>query len=396
MSTHEKGLPDALTNEGIFEEFQGSNINNYLPGPAEPKNLFSIQRALRVGLDSLFNTIVPTEGERDDYFEHCEALTAGNICEADIGARSFEPFFGIPINLPGVHFRACGKKWNNLPKPPIKSHCPRPDYCEGLKRKDLPKWIEKKIGKYAVPIPGLAFPNFIVEHKAEGSMKVAHTQCRLDGAFAAKGYYELYGLYGDPEAVLDRALVGTGEFNAETFTGNIHWVSKGKGGLEYHMRRVVCFFTRGVCVEDYIRARQTARNFRSYFEDLRVEHLKELNNLSPQSHPPDYHILNSSELRKELGDRGLSTAKATKAECILLLQKDDAEKNAQRLDEVIERVSQSRMNSQGSTQLHSFTDVAPSNPSESFQSQKRSAGDMMDIHHSQSELGPKRLRGNGT
>ena len=39
-------------------------------------------------------------------------------------------------------------------------------------------------------------------------MKVAHTQCRLDGALAARGYYELYGLFGDPSVVLNTALVG--------------------------------------------------------------------------------------------------------------------------------------------------------------------------------------------
>ncbi len=76
-------------------------------------------------------------------------------------------------------------------------------------------------------------------------MKLAHTQCRLDGALAARGYYELYGLCGDPSVVLNTAFVGTVEFNGESFVGNVHWISQPSNGgkeFEYHMTRVLCFF----------------------------------------------------------------------------------------------------------------------------------------------------------
>lgn len=52
-------------------------------------------------------------------------------------------------------------------------------------------------------------------------MKVAHTQCRLAGAYAARSYYELHGLYGKPDdVVLNTALVGSVEFNGEICVGS--------------------------------------------------------------------------------------------------------------------------------------------------------------------------------
>jgi hypothetical protein len=47
-------------------------------------------------------------------------------------------------------------------------------------------------------------------------------QCRLNGGLAARGYYKLHGLYGDPGVVLNTALVSTVEFNRESFIGNVH------------------------------------------------------------------------------------------------------------------------------------------------------------------------------
>jgi hypothetical protein len=239
--------------------------------------------------------------------------------------------------------------------------------------------LEKQLGNYAKPITGLAFPNFIVEHKSEGSMRIAHTQCRLDGAFAARAYYELHGLYGSPEIALNTALVGTVEFNGEIFVGNVHWVSKPSNDgkeLSYHMRRVACFFTRGLCVEDFLEARRIARNFREYFADLRVEHLRKLQDLPPRWQPPNYAHLQRAALTKELEKRGLSV-KGVKGELVKRLENDDTTKNAEALEGLIEAAGQSLMNSQGSNAALSFEDPTTSDPPHSFRLQKHAR----EAHH---------------
>ncbi|KUJ23825.1 uncharacterized protein LY89DRAFT_3964 [Mollisia scopiformis] len=208
MSTYDKNLPEQLTRRGIFDE-------TLLPDPSKPKNLLAIQDAL-LASPSSSGTIPPSEEEIRDYSVYCQIITSVGILENDLAARAFQPFFDVPLQVPEPHARGGKQQWGETPKPEIQQR-PKPDYFEGLSSLMVSEWVEKHLGPYARPVAGIAFPNFLVEHKSEGSMKLAHTQCRLDGALAARGYYELHGLYGDPGVVLNTALVGTVEFNGECF-----------------------------------------------------------------------------------------------------------------------------------------------------------------------------------
>ena len=114
------------------------------------------------------------------------------------------------------------------------------------------------------------------------------------------------------------------------------------------MRRVLCCFTRGLNEEDFIKPRWMARNFRAYFAGLRAEHVKKLQNLRPRPHPPNYSTLKVAALKRELDTRKLST-KGSKSDLINRLEKHDAEKNNEALDSLLDSVSQSHMNSQGSS-----------------------------------------------
>jgi hypothetical protein len=78
------------------------------------------------------------------------------------------------------------------------------------------------------------FPNFLVKNKSEESIKVTHTQCRLNRALAARGDYELYGLCGDPSVVLNTALVGTVRFNGEFFVDNFGQITI---SLQHRLRK---------------------------------------------------------------------------------------------------------------------------------------------------------------
>lgn len=347
MSTYDKNLPEELTRRCIFDEILP-------PDPAKPKNLLAIQDALQPS-PLLSDTIPPSEEEIRQYSSYCQIIANPSILETDIAARAFQPFFDVPSQLQEPHIRGSRQQWAETSEPKIHQR-PKPDYFEGLCSVLVPEWVQKHIGNFARPVAGIAFPNFLVEHKSEGSMKVAHTQCRLDGALAARGYYELYGLYGDPSVVFNIALVGTVEFNGECFIGNVHWVSQASSDgkkLEYHMRRVMCFFARGLKVEDFLIARRAARSFRAYFSELRAEHLKKLQALRPRPHPPNYVRLKVEVLRKELAKRSLST-NGTKSELVTRLEKDDAAKSAQALEGLIETVGQSHINSQGSNASRSF------------------------------------------
>jgi hypothetical protein len=365
MSAYDKNLPELLTRRSIFDEVLP-------PNPENPKNLKAIQDAILAVPFPPTDTREPDEQEIEDYSTYCQIIFEPGISESDIGSRACVPLFGIPNKLPGIHIRGGGPKWGDVGQPKL-DYVPRPDYIEGISSLLLPEWVEKHLGNYARPIAGVAFPNFLVEYKGETSMRVAHTQCRLAGAYAARGYYELHGLYGSPDVILDTALVGTIEFNGEICVGNVHWVSKpsgGSGDLHYHMKRVLCSFTRGLGEKDFIRTRQMARNFRSYFTDLRAEHFKKLQSLKPRRHPPNYPSFKISRLKHELQSRKLST-KGLKPDLIRRLEEHDAEENTQALESLLDSVSQSRMNSQSSNPGGSFESPRPSNFTSSFQSQKR-------------------------
>ena len=379
MSTYDKNLPEQLTRRRIFDE-------TLPPDPSKPKNLLAIQNALFAS-PTPSNEIPPSEEEIRDYYVYCQIIASVGILENDLATRAFLPFFDVPLQLPEPHFRGARQQWAETSEPEIHQR-PKPDYFEGLSSLSVPEWVLNHLGNYARPVAGIAFPNFLVEHKSEGSMKVAHTQCRLDGALAAQGYYELHGLYGDPGVVLNTALVGTVEFNGESFVGNVHWVSQPSNGgkeLQYHMKRVACFFARGLNVEDFLTARRVARNFRAYFSELRAEHLRKLQGLEPRPHRPDYASLTSKVLRVELEKRKLSP-KGAKGVLVTRLEKDDADKNAQALEGLIETVGQSHIHSQSSNLSRSFE--GQESPDLTQSSQKRVRG----AENTDRTSGSKRVR----
>src|SRR5271168_5263986 len=103
-------------------------------------------------------------------------------------------------------------------------------------------------------------------------MKIAHQQARLNGGFASQGLYRLYSHIGHPEKCLGKALVGSLEYNGEIIIGNVHWATRSTsepGGVDYHMRRVMSHFTRGLSFEDFVKNRAEARSFRRFFADKR-------------------------------------------------------------------------------------------------------------------------------
>ncbi|MCJ1248409.1 hypothetical protein MMC30_005626 [Trapelia coarctata] len=122
-----------------------------------------------------------------------------------------------------------------------------------------------------------------MELKRNGSMYVAYTQNRHNGAVTARAYHEYYQqIRKDPDGSFNVARVGSLHFNGDIIEGNIHWVSKARGDgvspkdRKYHMTRVMCNFTTGLGIDDFQRARQEARNFRDYFRGERQKLLDEM------------------------------------------------------------------------------------------------------------------------
>jgi len=386
MSTYDKNLPEELTRRRVYDE-------SFPPKLKDPKNLSAIQDVIFNGNGISTDVIQPSEQDETEYVEFCRIVASVGLNEARIAGWAFNPYFDIRHPLEEEHASGINQRWIDFPEPKIHQK-PSPDYFEGLVSEKLPEWVEKHLKNYARPVPGIAFPNFLAELKAEGSMKIGHTQCRLGGACAARGYYELHGLYGNPDdVVLNTALVGTIEFNGEVCVGNIHWVDKPStdlGELEYHMKRVFCFFTKGLGVKDFIKGRRVARSFRAYFAELRAGHLKRLEGLKSRSHPLHYMKFKIPALVKELEDRKLST-KGSKGDLVKRLEKDDSERNTEALENLIEAVGHAYVNSQGSNPSRSFEDQGTSSQGHSFRSQKR-AREADNADEIQSTSAQKRIR----
>lgn len=384
MSTYSKELPIELTRRKVFEE------NFYHDAPA-PKNLIAIQNAIdfQDGISSGVG-----EATVKDYVKFCQAITRSGINEVVMARDAFDPYFNLhsEFESAGKYAFAMSKKWIDYPEPKIDPK-PSPDYFEGLSTVDVPEWVDKHLERYATPVPEVAFPNFLAEIKSEGSMRIGHTQCRLDGAFAARGYYALHGLYSPADIALNTAFVGTIEFNGEICIGNVHWMTKcPKGELEYRMKRVFCVVTRGLGVEDFVKGRGKARNFRSYFAGIRLEHLRKLESLPVRAHPPNYKRQKVPELREELKKRKLAT-RGHKEELIKRLEQADFHKNAEGLVSLMETVDNTHLHSQGSNLSPSFEHAEHSDQGHSFRSQKRTREED-DPNESQSQLSQKRTREN--
>lgn len=365
MSTYDKNLPETLTRKKVYDE-------KFPPDNNVPNNFSEIQNAIHND-DSTNQANEPSEQDIAEYITFCKNTSNTSKNEGQIAKQVFNPYFNIGYELEELHESGTNQKWVDFPEPQDLPK-PRPDYFEGLKSMTLAEWIERTLKVYGKPVSGVALPNFLAELKAEGSMKVCHTQCRLDGAFAARGYYQLHVLYPHlNDDVLKTAWVGSIEFNGEVCIGNVHWIDKPSkhAELEYHMKRIFCIFTKGLGIEDFVKGRRVARSFREYFAELRVEHLRRLQKLKDRPCPPEYAKLNVPALKAKLRERNLPV-KGNKPELVNRLEENDEEdRRSENAESIIERVSHIHVQSQGSNPSQSFEDPGPSNPGHSFGSQKR-------------------------
>lgn len=167
----------------------------------------------------------------------------------------------------------------------------------------MPEWIVNDLNGLIAP-SSLAFPNFILELKRDGSMYTAYAQNMHNGSTAVQAYHEYYAqIRNTPDESWNIARVGSIQFNGSIVEGNIHWVSKKDGDgtrpqdREYHMTRVMHNSTTGLGLEDFEKARREARNFRDYFRNVREELLEDFNQHleRPANRPPPTVFRNISQ-----------------------------------------------------------------------------------------------------
>lgn len=278
-TVYDEAFIDELQERGVLDQrFESDGFHL-----EKPSNYFQIRDA--ISKDRPIDR--PSEA---DFRRYTKAVwSAGN--EAEQG-MPYALFFDNTESIEDPHFRIKDKRWKEH-KPIVGEldikHCkpvPKPDLAEGLRALEVPTWIRGRLSGYAVPCARFAFPNYLVELKRDVSMFIAHVQNRHCGAVAAQAFVEYFvQLHEKPEAAWNVARVGSIEFNGDVVVGNIHWVSssdasgKDRTVRKYHMTRVMCHFTYGLSYEDFILARNEARNFREYFEAGRETFLKECNEL---------------------------------------------------------------------------------------------------------------------
>jgi hypothetical protein len=265
-----------LTDNGFFDELWSEESSDVMA----PPNLKSILKEI--------NVPEPNEGNeiqnKFDYKSWIGAILSPSFSEGT-GGHYFHDYMNIsnkPLPLP--HRREVDQKWKSHINSDIKPWKPKPDYAEGISAEQLPHWAirDPHLSTYINPDCHLqlGLPNFLVEYKGEGSMKVAHQQARLDGGVAAEGLYKLYSrLNKSEESCLDQPLVGTLEWNGDVVIGNVHWATKSISGsreVDFHMCRVMCHMTRGIGIDDFLKNRAKARNFRQYFANVRERIFKDL------------------------------------------------------------------------------------------------------------------------
>lgn len=206
--------------------------------------------------------------------------------EKAIAKTPCELLFGMQIPFSDAHGIKDDEHWqNHVPiqgdAEPVNllkfNKAPKPDCAEGLKKQRVPKWIFNDLNGLIAP-SSLAFPNFILELKRDGSMYTAYAQNMHNGSTAVQAYHEYYAqILNTPDESWNIARVGSIQFNGSIVEGNIHWVSKIDGDgtrpqdREYHMTRVMHNSTTGLGLEDFEKARREARNFRDYFRNVREE-----------------------------------------------------------------------------------------------------------------------------
>jgi hypothetical protein len=294
-------MPSKLTQCGVFDEQwdehaeeieKPHNFEELISGMISEKPIDRVRKEDILEYQKWFETIsVPSYGEAD----------ATDWC------KRFLDIDFPALNKP--HFKS-GKMTFKAPTgSQILEYTPQPDYTEGLAVDEMPSWIIESLKCYVRPSSEMVIPNFIAEFKGKGDMQIAHQQVRLDGGVAAQGYFKLLTLCNVGEDPYGKALVGTIESNAETIVGNIHWATKSRHKsrtVEYHMRRVFHYFTRGIDRRDFLRCREQARRFRQYFRDMREDILDKLRRLSiPSLKPRSYSNYKLEQLKTLCRERNL-------------------------------------------------------------------------------------------
>lgn len=301
MSTYDPKMPSALTRYRVFDEKWHDEILDL----KEPDNMKDI-------LDKITSPRVDTLDEaqcRAEYRDWVETILAPSFSE-DMAGGWFPAYLAIPITrLLPPHYKEANKSWCTPSNSTIRGWKPKPDFVEGLIADEVPYWIRNTLKEFIEPDSEIALPNFMAEFKGKGAMKIAHQQVRLDGGVASQGLLKLYSHFKTPEKCLGKALVGSVEYNGEVIIGNVHWAAKSntvRGGVDYHMRRVMCHFTRGLNFKDFVKNRAEARNFRQLFAEIRENILKELKAAkSPASPAESYDKMTAAQLKDLCRERGL-------------------------------------------------------------------------------------------
>lgn len=267
---------DELTDRGILE--QQFRANEFVLD--KPSNYIGIRNAINKGRPK----DKATEADYKKYTK--KVFSVGN--EAATGKVLYPLLLG-KLDAEEPHVQQHDAQWKkhkriNGKRDIVKcKQLPKPDMAEGLLASEVPDWIRDLLGGYVVPRAGMAFPNYLVELKRDGSMYTAHVQNRHCGAVASQAFVEYMTQIGaDPKLAWNTARVGSIEFNGHVVIGNVHWVrSPDESGADrkvrtYHMAQVMCHVTYGMDYEDFVTARRETRNFQEYFEADRETFLKEM------------------------------------------------------------------------------------------------------------------------
>ncbi len=322
MATWDTAMPQALDESGFFDEMWSDANKDF----NEPPNLGKVLEEMK----SLPSGPTDEIELKKDYKDWVETILAPTFSEDSAGVW-FYAYMNIPLlKLPPPHYKEDNQQWTVSPDSQVKPWRPKPDYVEGIDGRHLPLWITQALGAYVKPESKLALPNFMVEYKGKGSMKIAHQQARLDGGFGSQGFFKLYEFlkkhlghcFGQP-------LVGTVEYNGEIIIGNVHWATKSTSsttGVEYHMRRVMAHFTRGVSFDQFVRNRAEMRNFRWYFANIRASILKKLQEIPMGKVQENYGKMSRNDLMILCRQRSLLVGKVD--EMRQRLQDDDDARKA--------------------------------------------------------------------
>ncbi|KAL9620097.1 MAG: hypothetical protein Q9160_005303 [Pyrenula sp. 1 TL-2023] len=337
MTTYDKNLPNLLGERRIYDADEHLGKGKEL----KVKEHSDVLRAATEVMVSDQPSISMSDWEIWEVYH--KMVSGASLSEVSTIRRAFETYLEVPTVAPAPHYREGSQKWKVEQMSTLNQY-PKPDHMEGLAYSEIPVWIKvnPRILDHGHVIPDMFLPNFMAEFKSEGSMKVAHTQCRLDGAFAARAWYEVYTLLLPDEERLGVPFVGTMEFDPDGWRCYIHWVGLATDGeklhtventsangtpLSFHMCRVAAGYSRYEDVKSFLNARQKAINFRNYFAQRRSRFSEQIKKLPAQEAPPAYKEMNVKTLKSMCKERAPPlTIGGNKKDLIDRLKRDDERK----------------------------------------------------------------------